>query len=95
MTANRYAIDDQGKPIELELYKFDSCPYCRLVQRTIDELNIALEFRDTRSETGRRDELIARGGRAQVPCLFVNGEAMYESADIVTFLKAQSYSEAA
>lgn len=79
-----------GTP-QLWLYKFDSCPYCRRVQRTIDMLGISeqIEFRDTREEPQWRADLRSRTGRTQVPCLFIDGEAMFESADISAWLREQ------
>ena len=79
-----------GAP-QLWLYKFDSCPYCRRVQRTIDTLGISdrIEFRDTRQDPHWRDDLRSRTGRTQVPCLFIDGEAMFESADISAWLRQQ------
>ena len=35
-----------------------------------------------------RDELVRVGGKGQVPCLFVDGEPMYESEDIIAYLGA-------
>ena len=34
-----------------------------------------------------RDELIKIGGDSQVPCLTIDGQAMYESDDIIDWLK--------
>ncbi|MFW5961846.1 MAG: glutaredoxin family protein [bacterium] len=33
-------------------------------------------------------ELIEVGGKRQVPCLFINGEPLYESRDILNWLKS-------
>ena len=35
-----------------------------------------------------RLELIRVGGKQQVPCLFIDGKPMYESMDIVEWLRA-------
>ena len=74
---------------ELVLYKFDSCPYCRRVMRVIDQLELAgsIEYRDTRTDPKWRSDLQQRTGRTQVPCLFIDGEAMFESADINEWLQ--------
>ena len=74
----------------LVLYKFDTCPYCIRVLRRIQQLGLQgqIELRDTRSERGRRQELQAATGRTQVPCLFVDGQPLFESADIATWLEA-------
>ena len=36
---------------------------------------------------GVYDELIAIGGKQQVPCLVIDGKALYESSDIVAYLR--------
>ena len=33
------------------------------------------------------DELVRVGGKMQVPCLFIDGNPMYESLDIIQWLK--------
>lgn len=37
-----------------------------------------------------KDELVTIGGKSQVPCLVINGEALYESDDIIAWLE-QNY----
>ena len=79
-----------SKP-NLILYKFDACPYCKRVQRKITELNISdeIEMRDTRTEPIWRQDLQEQTGRTQVPCLFIDGEPMFESLDIIDYLQMQ------
>lgn len=71
---------------ELVLYKKDSCPFCQKVLRFMETRDIRLPLRDTVMDSGARDELIEKGGKAQVPCLFIDGRALYESDDIVSWL---------
>ena len=80
-----------GSEPELILYKFDACPYCKRVQRKIIELNISdkIEMRDTRTEPMWRKDLNDRTGRTQVPCMFIDGEPMFESLDIIDYLQMQ------
>jgi len=78
-----------GAP-DLLLYKFDSCPFCRRVARVIDDLDLDIATRDTRKEDGARAELRQRTGRTQVPCLFIDGEPLFESADIADWLRANA-----
>ena len=72
---------------KLALYHFASCPYCRKVRRDIRLLGLSIEQRDIKQDPARRDELVAGGGKKQVPCLRVtepDGSVrwIYESRDI-------------
>jgi len=73
----------------LILYHFESCPFCAKVRNFISANHLTIEMRDTRLNPEYRDELIKLGGKSQVPCLSIDGKALYESSDIITFLKAQ------
>jgi glutaredoxin len=86
----RQLVDEQGKPLSLTLYKFDGCYFCHRVISVIDELGVEVSYRDTRREPGAQDELLRVGRVDQVPCLFINGEPLYESADIIAFLRARA-----
>ena len=72
----------------LVLYKTDLCGYCRRVLRVIDELGVEIELRDTLRERRWREDLYRRTGRTQVPCLLTDEEPMFESADIIAWLRA-------
>lgn len=78
-----------GRSVDLELFKFDSCPFCVRVMRRVQALGLEgqIRYRDTMREPGAADELVRRGGEEQVPCLFIDGEPMYESADIIAWLE--------
>ena len=71
----------------LVLYKYDSCPFCYRVARAIRELGLDVPTRDTLMDRGAREELLAATGRTQVPCLFIDGVPLLESADIVDWLR--------
>ena len=75
------------RQVHLVLYKFDRCPYCRRVYRTIDKLHVNVEYRDVRADSSHRAELKALTGGRQVPCLVVDGVPMLESTDIVRWFK--------
>ena len=74
---------------ELILYGRPSCPYCARVDRVIEELD--LEDKLTRRLTSYgsewRDDLRSRTGSTQVPCLFIDGEPMFESLDIIDWMR--------
>lgn len=82
---------DRNKDVpELILYGRSSCPYCVRVDRVIEELGI--EDKITRRHTGFgtewRADLRNRTGSTQVPCLFIDGKPMFESLDIIDWMRA-------
>ena len=81
-----------GETRSLALYHFQACPYCRKVRRDIRLLGLDIDMRDIKREPARRDELVAGGGKKQVPCLRVaepDGRVrwMYESRHITRYLR--------
>ena len=77
----------RGELLDRELYKMDTCPYCQRVFQAISRLEIPLRLRDIVKDPEAATKLVEVGGKDQVPCLFVDGKPMYESADIVLFLE--------
>lgn len=74
--------------MELKLYKKDTCPFCQRVMRFIEHNNIdGVELVDILEDPKNHEYLIENGGQDMVPCLFIDGKPMYESMDIIAFLK--------
>ena len=48
--------------------------------------SITLDLLPT-SDPGNRKRLIEVGGKAQVPCLFIDGIPLYESDEIIEYLR--------
>lgn len=76
---------------KLNLYHYDSCPYCRRVRNHIDQLSLNIEYKNIQLEPQNRADLIAGGGRPTVPSLRIEGvdgsvQWMYESSDIMAYL---------
>lgn len=72
---------------ELTLYYFEACPYCQKVLRFLDENHITVPLRDTQMDPLAKEMLFQIGGKSQVPCLVIDGVALYESADIIEWFK--------
>jgi glutathione S-transferase len=73
----------------LELYEFENCPYCRKVREALCALDLEVLVRPCpRGGTRYREEVVARGGKAQFPYLVDpnTGKEMYESDEIVAYL---------
>ena len=72
----------------LELYYYPACPYCQKVLRAMR--NLGIENKITLKNILRSQEaantLVRVGGKRQVPCLFIDGDPMYRSDDIVAYL---------
>ena len=75
--------------MKLELYKMDTCPFCRKVFRAIEEMGRTdIEMHDINRSMEDRERLVRDGGKLQVPCLFIDGKPMYESDDIIEWLRS-------
>lgn len=75
----------EAKKYETILYIRKSCPYCQKVTATLNKLKKTIEIRDI-SHHIYRDELLQRGKKKQVPCLFIDGVPLYESEEIIKWL---------
>jgi glutathione S-transferase len=75
----------------VRLYQFASCPYCQRVLRLLDDLGLKsgkdYELVEASRGTPGRDEVINLGGASQVPFLVDADVKMYESSDIIAYLK--------
>ena len=72
---------------KLELYFFDSCPYCQLVLNEIKKNKIKIDqYFDTLKDKSAREKLVQDTGRRTVPCLYIDGKPMHESSDIARWL---------
>ena len=68
------------------LYVYETCPFCQKVFRYMDKAGITLPLKNAR-DPEIAAELVTIGGKKQVPCLVIDGVAMYESDDIIQYLK--------
>ena len=72
---------------ELLLYYKPSCPYCQRVLGYMQGEGIGIPMKNIDADSHLRKELTAMGGKAQVPCLMIDGKVLYESSDIIEWLK--------
>jgi len=56
------------------------------VRRAIRTRQVDVEYKNILWPPNLK-KLLAVGGMYQIPCMFIDGKAMYESGDIVAFLK--------
>lgn len=73
----------------LTLYVKTGCPFCIATLAKIAELNLEIEEKNI-SDDKIAKELIAKGGKKQVPYLIDSGRnvEMYESENIIEYLDA-------
>ncbi len=74
----------------LALYYYEGCPYCQRVLQYLKESQTSIEKRNVNQTPEYRDILIQQGGKAQVPALQINDQILYESLDIIEWLKNRS-----
>lgn len=75
----------------LKLYQYQSCPYCAITRQVVNQTGLYIEERDVQLNDEYLQELIAGGGKPQVPALRIETidnktEWLYESSDIIDFL---------
>jgi glutathione S-transferase len=72
----------------LELWSFESSPYCRLAREALCELELPYVLHNVGAGGAGRPDLLARAGKIQVPYLEDpnTGTHMFESRDIVRYL---------
>ena len=73
----------------LELFKKETCPFCQRVMRFIASSGRTdIIYRDIIESEEAAEQLVSVGGKRQVPCLFIDGEPLYESQDIIDWIEA-------
>jgi len=76
----------------LALYYSPTCPFCKMVLHTIDQLGVKVELRNIDENTDFLNELVTARNRATVPVLHItspDGDKrwMPESRDIIRYLE--------
>ena len=72
----------------LELFMHGTCPYCRRVTDYIESTGRTdILYHDIHKNPEVAERLVKTGGKEQVPCLFIDGEPLYESLDIISWLE--------
>jgi len=85
-TDNRdWSVTKEQHP-QLTLYFHMDCPFCLRVLNYLDRLNKAVFLKNVKETPETRDELLEIGGKTQVPCLTIDGKALYESLDIIRWI---------
>jgi glutaredoxin 3 len=74
---------------EVEVYTTVFCPYCTRARALLDRKGIGYTVFDIIEQPARRGEMIHRaGGRTSVPQIFINGEHIGGSDELVALERA-------
>jgi len=75
----------------IEVYSWDRCPFCQKVLKAAAEMGLleGVDYVvvDGAPGTKGREVVEKRGGKAMVPFLVDGDTAMYESSDIIEYLR--------
>ena len=73
----------------LELYSYEGSPLCRLVREALAELELPYYLHNVAKGSLRRAAFVTRAGKMLTPYLVDpnTGVAMFESADILSYLR--------
>lgn len=82
-----------------QLYYFATCPYCIFVRLALAWWGLKIPLREIMFNARNNADLIAGGGKSQVPCLRIetgSGDVrwLYESIDIVRYCKTELVDQA-
>jgi glutaredoxin 3 len=74
---------------KVEMYSTMWCPYCARARALLERKGIEFTEIDLMEEPRRRDEMIGRaGGRTSVPQIFIDGEHIGGSDELVALDRA-------
>lgn len=77
-----------------QLFHFNTCPFCIKTRLALWSMGLKVPLKNIRLKPSNRAELVAGGGKKQVPCLRIKAADgsvrwLYESADIISYLKTE------
>jgi len=71
---------------QLTLYYKPTCGFCAKVFQFMEQNSITVPMKNVLENSEFRNELLNSGGKTQIPCLVIDGRALYESDDIIKWL---------
>jgi glutaredoxin len=78
----------------IELYLWNACPYCRKVSEAARKMGLTegtdYQIIDGSPGSPGRLTVESRGGKSMVPFLIDGEKSMYESEDIIAYLKTKT-----
>lgn len=71
---------------DITLYYSPRCPYSKKVLSYLKQAGITIPMKNVNADATAKEELLKNGGYMIVPCLLVNGTAIYDSFRIIDWL---------
>ena len=71
---------------KLILFYKENCPFCIRVINYLEKIDKEVQLKNISENPDAKQELLSIGGKTQVPCLLIDGKALYESLDIIRWL---------
>lgn len=69
----------------IKLYTGSYCPYCRVVKKELERLD--LDYEPVDADADGRDTVIELSGQRAIPILTIDDEVLVDSSDIVRELR--------
>jgi len=69
----------------IKLYTGDYCPYCRMVKKELDRLN--LPYKEVYADADGRQEVTKLSGQRAIPILTIGDEVIVDSSQIIRELR--------
>jgi glutaredoxin 3 len=73
------------KTAQIRIFTGDYCPYCRLVKRELERLE--LDYKAVDADADGRVEVIRLSGQRMIPILTIDDEVLVDSSRIVRELR--------
>ena len=73
------------KTAQIRLFTGDYCPYCRVVKRELERLE--LDYEAVNADADGREEVIRLSGQRVIPILTIDDEVLVDSSRIVRELR--------
>ena len=80
------SAQEAQKSPALMLYYSSHCPYSRKVLSYLDSIKKSVPMKDVLTDKEAKKELVEIGGKPIVPCLVIDGKALYDSDAIIEWL---------
>jgi glutaredoxin len=71
---------------DLTLFYLSYCPYCQEVLGFLNSIYKTIPMRDVNKDASAKADLKKMGGMLEVPCLIINGYAIYRAKPIIEWL---------